>query len=190
MSTDILILLTLSYSEKGMIAGRTLFQKTLYFLNEKLHLGIDFIPYYYGPYSAEVADAISGLKAAGIVEEEVETFSPFNFNVTFEPRRYIYQLTDIGKTIAGLMIEKEKEKAEIIKSVLEDMKKYGASGDYKTLSIAAKMHDILTIEGKPMTPEEILQEAEALNWKISEHEAQEAAEFLEAMNLIRVQQAE
>lgn len=190
MSTDISIILTLSYSEQGMIAGRTLFQKTLYFLNEKLNLEIDFIPHYYGPYSAEAAEVISGLKAAGIVEEEVETFSPFNFNVTFEPRLYRYQLTETGKTIAASIEGKEKEKAEMIKSVLEDMKRYGASGDYKTLSIAAKMHDILKIEGKPMTYKEILEEAKALNWDISEYEAKESAKFLKNMDLIRVQQAE
>ncbi len=89
MKTYELVILTLSYSDRGMIAGRTLLQKTLYFLNEKLGLGIDFIPYYYGPYSAEVTEVISSLKATGVVEEKVETFSSFNFNVTFEPRRYI-----------------------------------------------------------------------------------------------------
>ena len=75
MRVDELLILTLHYSEKGMIAGRTLLQKTLYFLNEKLDFGIGFTPYYYGPYSAEVADTISSLKACGIIKEIIELIS-------------------------------------------------------------------------------------------------------------------
>ena len=186
MKTYELVILTLSYSDRGMIAGRTLLQKTLYFLNEKLGLGIDFIPYYYGPYSAEVTEVISSLKATGIVEEKVETFSPFNFNVTFEPRRYIYQLTKIGSEVASLIEDTQNEEAKRMRNVLEQMKNLSASDDYKTLSIAAKMYHVLGIEGKPMITNEILEEAKALNWKISEPEAEATIKFLEGMELIKV----
>ena len=87
-----LVLLTLMYSEKKMIAGRTLLQKTLYFLNEMLDLDIDFRSYYYGPYSSEITDCLDSLKATGIISESIEQLPAFDFNVTFEPRKYTYFL--------------------------------------------------------------------------------------------------
>lgn len=186
MKTYELVISTLSCSDRGMIAGRTLLQKTLYFLNEKLELGLDFVPYYYGPYSTEITEVTSSLKASGIVEEKVETFLPFNFNVAFEPRRYIYQLTGMGRQIAGLIRDRNSEKAKRIKQVIEKMKELGISHDYKNLSIAAKMDHILKIESKPMTTQQILEEANAIDWKIEKKEAEEAIDFLEELKLIKV----
>ena len=184
MRADESILLTLLYSEKGMIAGRTLLQKTEYFLNEKIGLGIEFTPYYYGPYCTEIADALESLKASGIVNEEIVEYPSFDFHITFEPRKYIYYLTDIGKDIAKFIEEEYGDEAEQIKRSLHEMQKLGMVHDYKNLSIAAKMDHILKLEGKPMTYEEILEEAKALGWKISEDEAKTAITFLEEWNLI------
>jgi uncharacterized protein YwgA len=184
MRADESILLTLLYSEKGMIAGRTLLQKTEYFLNEKIGLGIEFTPYYYGPYCTEIADALESLKASGIVNEEIVEYPSFDFHITFEPRKYIYYLTDIGKDIAKFIEEEYGDEAEQIKRSLYEMQKLGMVHDYKNLSIAAKMDHILKLEGKPMTYEEILEEAKALGWKISEDEAKTAITFLEEWNLI------
>ena len=184
MRADESILLTLLYSEKGMIAGRTLLQKTEYFLNEKIGLGIEFTPYYYGPYCTEIADALESLKSSGIVNEEIVEYPSFDFHITFEPRKYIYYLTDIGKDIAKFIEEEYGDEAEQIKRSLYEMQKLGMVHDYKNLSIAAKMDHILKLEGKPRTYEEILEEAKALGWKISEDEAKTAITFLEELNLI------
>ena len=184
MRADESILLTLLYSEKKMIAGRTLLQKTEYFLNEKIGLGIEFTPYYYGPYCTEIADALESLKASGIVKEEIVEYPSFDFHITFEPRKYIYYLTDIGKDIAKFIEEEYRDEAEQIKRSLYEMQKLGMVHDYKNLSIAAKMDHILKLEGKPMTSDEILEEAKALGWKISEDEAKTAITFLEELNLI------
>jgi len=184
MRADESILLTLLYSEKEMIAGRTLLQKTEYFLNEKIGLGIEFTPYYYGPYCTEIADALESLKASGIVKEEIVEYPSFDFHITFEPRKYIYYLTDIGKDIAKFIEEEYRDEAEQIKRSLYEMQKLGMVHDYKNLSIAAKMDHILKLEGKPMTSDEILEEAKALGWKISEGEAKTAITFLEELNLI------
>ena len=184
MRVDESILLTLLYSEKKMIAGRTLLQKTEYFLNEKIGLGIEFTPYYYGPYCTEIADALESLKASGIVKEEIVEYPSFDFHITFEPRKYIYYLTDIGKDIAEFIEDKYRDEAKRIKQSLYEMQELGMVQDYKNLSIAAKMDHILKLEGKPMTSDEILEEAKALGWKISEDEAKTAITFLEELNLI------
>jgi len=186
MRTDEIIILVLYYSEKGMITGRTLLQKTLYFLNEKLSFKLDFTSYYYGPYCAEVKEVMGSLSRAGFVEETVETFSPLDFDVTFEPRRYRYEMTKVGKELASTIQSRDSKNAKKIKSILETMKRLGADDDYRTLSIAAKMHRILRIEGKSMTGERILEEARALDWKINAQEADAAMEFLKSMELINL----
>ena len=187
MRVDESILLTLLYSEKKMIAGRTLLQKTEYFLNEKIGWGIEFTPYYYGPYCTEIADALESLKASGIVKEEIVEYPSFDFHITFEPRKYIYYLTDIGKDIAEFIEEKYGDEAKQIKQSLYKLQELGMVQDYKNLSIAAKMDHILKLEGKPMTSDEILEEAKALGWKISEDEAKTAITFLEEFNLVTLQ---
>ena len=193
MSLDELLIVTLNHSDKGMVAGRTLLQKTLYFLNETLGSGIEFTPHYYGPYSAEVADTIASLKASGIVKETVENFPSFNFGVTFEPRRYIYQLTDVGRKMANSIRERHLQEIENDEKVLERMKGLGATGaanDYKNLSIAAKMWHILKIKGEPMTAEEILDQAKALDWEIEQYEAEAAIRFLQdIMDLVEVKES-
>ena len=187
MRADESILLTLSYSEKKMIAGRTLLQKTEYFLNEKIGLGIEFTPYYYGPYCTEIADALESLKSSGIVKEEIVEYPSFDFRITFEPRKYIYHLTDIGKDIAEVIEEKYQDEAEQIKKSLSEMRDLGMAHDYKNLSVAAKMHHILKLEEKSMTSDEIMGEAEALGWNISEDDAETAITFLEELDLITLQ---
>lgn len=179
-----LVLLTLMYSEKKMIAGRTLLQKTLYFLNEMLDLDIDFRSYYYGPYSSEITDCLDSLKATGIISESIEQLPAFDFNVTFEPRKYTYFLKSTGESIAKDIVKSKLSDAKKIENLLSEMKRYGVVYDYKNLSIAAKMHHILKKENKPLTPEEILEEARALEWHIDEQEATDAISFLKQIKLI------
>jgi uncharacterized protein YwgA len=189
MRLDELILLTLEYSDKKLIAGRTLLQKTLYFINEKMGLGIEFSPHYYGPYSTQITDEIASLSAAGIVEEDVETFPSFGFGVTFEPRKYRYQLTEQGQKIAKLAEKRNRTDAKCVKKILETMKLAGAADDYKSLSVAAKMYHILKAKER-MRASEILDEAKALDWSINEEEAKAAVNVLRNMGLIEVTKEE
>lgn len=184
MKIDELIILAFHFSDSGMIAGRTLLQKTLYFINEKLQFGLEFTPYYYGPYSVKITETTDSLGASGIIEEKVESLSPLNFNVAFEPRRYVYILTKTGKKIADLIKKRYPQEAKEIEQVIEEMKNLGKCHDYKNLSIAAKMHHILKVERRSMTPQTILKEASALDWRIKMKEAEEAIDFLQELKLI------
>ncbi|MCX5991393.1 MAG: hypothetical protein NTZ04_03560 [Chloroflexi bacterium] len=184
MRLDDLVILTLHFSDNKMIAGRTLLQKTLYFLNAKLNLGVEFASHYYGPYSSDVAESIARLNSAGILEESIEYLQPLSFGVTFEPRRFTYRLTDTGKSIAEIAERRNETEAEAIKGILDRMKNLGVVDDYKSLSIAAKMHRILKIEKKPMTASQVLEEAKALDWRIEKGDADGAVVFLKGMDLV------
>ena len=184
MRADEVVMLVLHASDRKMVAGRTLLQKTIYFLNEKNKLGIEFVPYYYGPYSAEIADAVESLKASGIVKEGVEEVPPFNTSVGFELRRYTYQLASIGKKIAENLKGKYPQEVEDIENTLSSMKGLDDAENYINLSIAAKMYHILTIENKPMTVYEIQEEAEFLGWNIGENVADKALNFLKGLEMV------
>lgn len=185
MRLDDFIILTLHHSDRKMIAGRTLLQKTLYFLNAKIHLGFEFSPHYYGPYSSEITESIAGLSASGIIKEEIETYPPFSFGATFETRKYIYQLTEFGQKISTLAEKRNMAEAEKIRGILNEMKEAGKIDDYRSLSVAAKMHHIVKSK-KRIKSSEILSEAKALNWSISEDDAKAAIKFLEDMDLIKI----
>jgi Fe2+ or Zn2+ uptake regulation protein len=64
------------------------------------------------------------------------------------------------------------------------MREKDATNNYKVLSIAAKMDNILESEKKPMYVEEILEEAQILGWKISMAEAQSALELLKKLEMV------
>src|SRR6267143_4620487 len=71
---DFALLLSTIYLSKGEIKGRKRLQKIVCIL--KYHYSIpfqfEFRPYFYGPYSQQLADAISLLEAVGLVEEVEE----------------------------------------------------------------------------------------------------------------------
>jgi uncharacterized protein len=184
MNADDLILIMLSHSEEQMIAGRTLLQKIAYFLNVKMDLDIEFTPYYYGPYSREIAESLASLKSCGIIKEEVREYMSFDFNVTYEPRKYTYSLTEIGLKIAKDIEKENPSQTFKIACLLLKLKEFGVEHDYKNLSIAAKMHNILIRQGRPLAISEILDEAKALGWNISSAEAQNAVDLLNKCKLV------
>ena len=81
----------------GRITGRTVLQKWIYFLSEMLDENHGFNPHYYGPYSAQVAEANSELKALGYVDEDRTIYGWSHYG--FEMARYDYSLTDDGYKI-------------------------------------------------------------------------------------------
>ncbi len=184
MNAEDLILIMLSHSEEQMIAGRTLLQKTAYFLNVKVNLDIEFSPYYYGPYSREIADSLASLKSCGIIKEEVREYVSFDFSVTFEPRKYIYSLTETGSKIAEAIEKENPILTEKLVCILSQLKEIGVEHDYKNLSIAAKMHNILIRQGRSLAISEILEEAKVLGWHISRDEAKNAVDLLDKCELV------
>ncbi|MBI4304002.1 MAG: hypothetical protein HY665_06680 [Chloroflexi bacterium] len=180
-----LLLLSL-VSANGRIASRTTFQKLTYFYGMKTGIQTYHRAHYYGPYSAAISDEIASLSASGIISECVDTYPSFSFGVSFEPRKYSYCLTEAGTTIAKFIANNKEVEAIGIKRILEDMQEVGAKNDYKSLSVAAKMHHILKAKQR-MLPSQILGEAKQLGWTITEDEAKKSIEFLQKMGLVKIE---
>jgi uncharacterized protein YwgA len=124
---DSSLLLATMFFNNQPVRGRTRFQKMIYLLKEKYEIPFDanFKPYYYGPYSEEIADILTLLNALKFTEEKTEYLG---MGIT----RYKYQLTDKGKKY----INKLKENA-----LLEDKKIIGKLEKY-----VAKINEMPTYE--------------------------------------------
>ncbi len=167
----------------GNMQGKTLLQKRIYFLSLRLGLKLGYRPYYYGPYSPIVDDALGDLKGLRFVEERERGFRAVN-EEGFRVKRYDYELTEDGRLIVERIQKRYPNEHGRIVQALHEIREAGEP-DYNTLSVAAKAHFILSSQGEPMTAEEIIKMAQRFNWKISEDKFREAASFLEKMDLVK-----
>lgn len=186
MNIGHLNLAVVGYSKDRTVQGRTLLQKTVYFVNEQLNRNIDFSPHYYGPYSEAVAQATDGLVAVGLLTETVEKFPPFEPGANFDARRFTYELKEPGiKVLDKLEKGGNREEFLQVKALVEEMGTL-AGGDYKYLSVAAKMHHILKRRQKAVTAPEISKEAKVLGWQLSKEDIEGVIDFLQKLELATV----
>lgn len=179
-----LVVLALLQAKGKTLQGRTLLQKMVYFLNEELQLGIEFAPHYYGPYSADLADAVDSLVGLGFVREKVETF-PDVQDPYGDQKRYSYELSPDGQEALKVFDEREgATTAAIIGEHVKLMEEHSQAHDYRNLSIAAKIHHIVKSKGKVTIPE-LEKEARALKWQLRPNLVKSSLDFLEEMGLVK-----
>lgn len=182
MDATELVLLAVN-CEKVLLRGRTLLQKVAYFVNELEDCGISFFPHYYGPYSRQIADAVDGTVATGLLKE-VQTDFNFPKSDFLEFRRYDYHLTKAGKKYVELIQDEDpKRSKQICKTLSRIHRELGH--DYQTLSIAAKTYHILKNENHPMYSSEISKAARNIGWKLSEEQVNHVCKFLVRLDLIK-----
>lgn len=97
----------------GEMQGRTRLQKTMFLLQSKygIPLNLNFEPYFYGPYSEELAYDIEILKSLGIVSEKIV--------VKNNCIEYIYTLTAKGKQILNKMLEENQRFKQYSQKILQ-----------------------------------------------------------------------
>ncbi len=188
MDERYVILTLLSAEQNEKLTGRTLLQKKIYFLNEFLDLRVEFRPYYYGPYSDSVANALDSLVAMGFVSEECETF-PRETGTFGDQKRYQYSLTDDGKAAKQVFAEPgDEEKVAKMIDLIKKMDQHPLAHDYQNLSVAAKI--FLIIKNKEQASvEELDKEALSLGWKLPEKFIDSSIDFLKCMGLVETNPA-
>ena len=75
---DVDLLLALFQLCNNEITGRKRFQKMVCILKNRNNIpfSFSFKPYFYGPYSEELANLIEIMKGAGLIEEETSSIAP------------------------------------------------------------------------------------------------------------------
>ncbi len=170
----------------GEVRGKTLLQKLIYFLGVKTGCldELGYRAHFYGPYSAEVADAVGRLRTLGFIDQRVFGAGAVDTR-GFEVARYDYALNETGKDIAEKKSKKYPELWEKINKALEEIKSAGKM-DYVKLSIAAKTYFMLGEKKGAASREDLSRMAKGFGWSVSEQQVTEAANYLEAVDLVEV----
>ncbi len=184
MDIQHLVLAVVANEPKDSSLGRTLLQKKMYFLNEMLNKSIDFYPHYYGPYSRKVADTVDSLVSASILKERVESF-PSVSTPWGDYTRYSYVLPEkVQKTINDILKNRLGENQyNIVQEKLKKINEYSDASDYKLMSIASKVLQILKIRGA-LNLKDFSKEAAKLKWNLKQSQVKRAAQFLTYLNLL------
>lgn len=173
-----LILYLISRSTNSEFAGRTLLQKKLYFLSCLLGLDYGYGPHYYGPYSREVAQFLSGLVADGFLKEVSEDMGiksdPFE-----RAKRFTYRCdSGIHGILEQYIPEETRNKIDgNLERVNQDPT---ISESPKLLSMAAKVHYIVSNE-KVDSLQDIINIARELGWEVELEDVERVAKYVDSM---------
>ena len=162
------------------LVGRTLLQKKLYFASVVVGQDMGFRPYYYGPYSQQVADATDSLVSNRFLAEQIDIFP--DTNIFGERRRHSYKLTGDGNQVLQSMADDPE--VAVWRDALRRINEHSFATDFNLLSIAAKVKTILREAGEA-TVDEIIKRAEEYDWKLSRDEIVRVWNFLEDLGLAR-----
>ena len=170
----------------GEIQGKTKLQKTVYFLGLMTgHLDdLGYRAHYYGPYSDDVADAVSRLRSVGFVDQSTAGCGTVGKS-GFEVCRYDYALTEDGKQIAEA---KAAEMPDVWKKLQHAAAKLRQAGDrdYVKLSIAAKTYFMLGEKKGKATMGDLANLAKRFGWKVTKEQIKEAAQYLSTLGLVKL----
>ena len=180
----VMTVIGLSGSLKHRI-GRTVIQKLIYFASQKGALeGEDtYFPHYYGPYSKEVARALSTAVSIDFVQESTEDLPEYG------GKRYVYTLTSSGKKLYSMIKKEQAKDWEGLKEVVDICAKT-AKLSMQVLAGAAKGYYILKQEKDMMNSGEIKDTARNLGWELKEDDINNAAKLLVGLGLVKEVSAE
>ncbi len=167
-------------SSSGSQVGRTAIQKLIYFALQKGVVEDEdtYFPHYYGPYSKEVARALSTAVSIDFVQESAKELPEY------EGRRYIYTPTGSGKALHS-MIKKEQEEDWEKLSEIVSICGETAKLNMQIMACAAKVHYLLTQREGRMTVNEIKRTAQDLGWELKDSDIDKAAELLVELDLAK-----
>jgi hypothetical protein len=100
--------------------------------------------------------------------------------------KHTYKLTERGAAEATRIAEEHANEAERVRATVEAIRQAVPAFRQKTLSAAAKIHLIVTEQGRALTHDELQALARELGWNLKQSEVSEAVDVLERLGLIQV----
>lgn len=171
-------------ASNGRVQGKTKLQKLVYFvgiLTGSLE-ELGYRPHFYGPYSDDVAYAVTQLKAIGALDQHV---SDWGYSKSgFEVRRYDFTLNESGTCYTNGVSQRYPEVWSKIKNAIDVLSQLG-DRDYMSLSIAAKTYFLIGENKVPVTDEEIAMLASKFGWNVSPDQVSEAIDDLVRLGVVR-----
>ena len=173
------VLLLFGAVPENRIEGRTKLQKVAYFLGLQTGAAqlLGYRPYFYGPYSAEVAEATSTLIALGFVTETCQAGAVDENG--FERKKYHYELTAEGRQAVAIMANGQGAALnDKIKRAIQELNAI-VTEDYVNLSYAAKVFWLT--KGQETDSLEIQNRAKTTGWQLDQAQIDEATGFLKTI---------
>lgn len=138
-SNDLNFLLEIIHFSEGGINGRKRLQKTICVLKYRDHIPLEFnyVPYFYGPYSEELADSIKSLVGVGYIQEDAIEIGigiyQYNYTLTNEGDQVIQPILKKNSPIYNITPEQIKNKINNIDAMeLDELVRFS-----KTLELEA-----------------------------------------------------
>jgi hypothetical protein len=154
----------------GTFRGKTNIHKNIYLLKQmmpEVRFPLEFQPYFYGPFSQDVSEALDLLENSGLLKvKQID----FGVKDSFEVRKYVYELTPSGSKAAEAVEGNHKEFAGLFKKGFGTLKSTGYHENTKVLATAAKVKLILSREKRPLNSNSIRSKAKELGWEIVERD--------------------
>jgi uncharacterized protein YwgA len=168
----------------GHVRGKTKLQKLVYIvgiLTRSLE-ELGYRPHFYGPYSDDVAAAVTHLKTIGGIEQSV---SDWGYNSSgFEIRRYDYTFNDSGRQYAQGLARQNSERGKAIQNAVRIYNQAG-DRDYMSLSIAAKTFFLLDHKKAPASDAELTGLAARFGWSVTPDQVRNAVDYLVSLGLVQ-----
>lgn len=162
------------------VPSRTMLQKLVYFAARLRNESLGYTPYYYGPYSSDVQEAVAELVRAGLVTEQ-----PLTYAVSDRSDRdvvqYGYELTEAGRRAVASVPTGLLADANEIGRTAKANGAFTASG----LSFAAKLAHLQSLAGMEVEATDVPTLARELGWEMTPLSAERAARLLRALDGMR-----
>jgi uncharacterized protein YwgA len=181
MDSNALVLAIVSKAES--VPGRTSLQKLCYFANENLKAGIAFRPYFFGPYSDDIASSADVEVGAHLLREEVESGVYYRAGKESEWTRHTYSLTADGGKYLDWLGKQSKLPMDRIGEVVGKLKGE-TTLDPDALSILAKVRFVSNRIGiQNPEPLQVTKVSKTLGWSVPPFRARKALKDLGKLQL-------
>jgi len=165
------------------VEGRTIAQKLGYFVGEELDLDLGYQAHYFGPFSRDVEDGLQLGVVAGDLDDTVVKFPDWYGGP--DALRHTYTLTPEGQGRVEELKEQYQEEAARVRETVEAIGNAIPNFRQQSLSAAAKIHLIVSEQGRPVQPDEIPQLAQHLGWNLSRDEVNRTVDVLRRLDLVQ-----
>ena len=178
--TDLMLLVV--DATGGAVEGRTIAQKLAYFVGVEIGRDLSHQAHFYGPFSRDVEEALALAVVAGDLSETVERIPDWYGGP--DARRYSYALTDEGSGRVEVLKAENPDVAERVAATVERVRQAVPDLRQKTLSSAAKIHLIVSEQGRPVVTGEIPRLAARLGWELTQDEVDTTVDVLRRLELV------
>jgi uncharacterized protein YwgA len=177
---DLLLLIVDAAGET--VEGRTIAQKLGYFVSVELDRDLGYQAHFYGPFSRDVEEALALNVVAGDLEESVDRIPDWYGGP--DALRHSYTLSRDGHERVEVLKRQKTDEAERVQATVQSIGQAIPNFRQQTLSAAAKIHLIITEQGRPVAIAEIPRLAGHLGWRLSQDEVNRTVDVLRRLDLV------